>query len=58
MAEKTTKTNETKYKVEELATSKRFAKRRDLVLSLLGDGEYTVYEVEDKIKEYLKRKVK
>ena len=58
MAEKNTKTNEPKYKAEELAASNHFAKRRDLVMSLLGGGEYTVSEADAKIKEYLERKVK
>lgn len=44
---------------ESLVNSKRFRNERDLVSALLEDGaEYTVSEVENKIAEYLKGKVK
>ena len=58
MAEKNTKTNEPRFTADELASSKRFSKHRDLVKTLLPGGTYTVAEAEAKIKEYLERKVK
>lgn len=59
MAEKVTKTNEPRFTAAELATSKRFSARRDLVITLLGDGKtYTIAEAEEKIEKYLKGRVR
>lgn len=50
---------EPKFSKESLLKSKRFHNERDIVSALLKDGvEYTVSEVEDMIKNYLKGKVK
>lgn len=49
---------EIKFTKEQLAASQKFAGDRDLVHALLEEGEYTVSEVEKKIKQYKKGEVK
>lgn len=50
---------ENKFTKEQLLASKRFRERRDLVAALLTDGEqYTVRDLEQKIDDYMKGKVK
>lgn len=50
---------EPSFSKEQLLLSKRFQKSRDLVHALLEDGHvYTIREVEEKIKQYQKGKVK
>ena len=50
---------EPKFTKGALVNSKRFHEHRDLVSALLKDGvEYAISEVETKIAEYLKGKVK
>lgn len=50
---------ETKYSKSALTLSKRFSDNRDLLNALLvDDTEYTIAEVEEKIKNYLKGEVK
>lgn len=47
------------YTKEQLAASRRYADRRDLISALLEDGRsYTTDEVDALIKKYLKGKVK
>lgn len=43
----------TKYTKAALVGSKRFETARDLLEALLGDGEYTIEEVEKAIENYL-----
>lgn len=51
--------NEPKFPKDTLVNSKRFKHNRDIVSAVLKDGvEYTVSEVEIKIAEYMKGKVK
>lgn len=53
------KTNEPVFTKETLVKSKRFKDNRDIVSALLEDGkEYSIAEVEGKITEYMKGKVK
>lgn len=47
-----------KFTKEQFLLSKKFANEADLVDALLDDGEYTISEVEKKIKDYRKGKVK
>ncbi len=50
---------ENKFSKEQLAASKRFRDRRDILEALLVTGElYTVKAVEEKIESYMKGKVK
>jgi hypothetical protein len=50
---------EPKFSREQAVASARYANRRDLVSSLLKDGEtYTIAEIDKKIDEYKKGKVK
>lgn len=50
---------EPKFTKEALLNSKRFRDERDIVSALLqNDVEYSVSEVEDMIKNYMKGKVK
>lgn len=50
---------EPKFGKESFLNSKRFRNERDLVSAVLEDGvEYTASEVEEKIAEYMKGKVK
>lgn len=50
---------EPSFSKEQLLLSKRFQKRKDLVNALLEEGHvYTIREVEEKIKQYQKGKVK
>lgn len=47
------------YTKEQLATSQRYAARRDLISALLVDGKsYTLNEVDALIEKYLKGKVR
>ncbi len=56
---KTTGKVENKFSKEQLVASGRFYERRDILEALLSDGElYTVKAVEEKIKNYMKGKVK
>lgn len=53
------KTAATKYYKEQLVRSDRYMKRRDLLGALLKDGErYTLEEVDAKLDNYMKGKVK
>lgn len=53
------KSVESKFSKEALLNSIRFRNERDLISALLTDSvEYTVEEVETKIMEYMKGKVK
>lgn len=46
------------YKKEQLAASKKYANRRDLIMALLEDGKpYTLSEVDGLIEKYMKGKV-
>ena len=46
------------YTVDQLAASKRYANRRDLIRALLEDGKaYTLNEVDGLIEKYMKGKV-
>lgn len=56
--QKASETKEAKFTKEQLAASKRFAGDRDLVNALLGEGEYTISEVEKTMKQYRKGEVK
>lgn len=47
-----------KFTKEQLVASARFADNRDLVMALLDEGTYTISEVEKKIEQYKKGKVK
>ncbi len=48
-----------KYSKEQLIRSDRYMKRRDLLGALLKDGErYTLEEVDAKLDNYMKGKVK
>lgn len=48
-----------KFSKEQLLRSVRYRKRRDLIGALLRDGgEYTLEEVDAKIENYMKGKVK
>ena len=50
---------EPKFTKEKLVNSKRFRNECDIVSAVLMDGvEYTIPEVENKITEYMKGKVK
>jgi hypothetical protein len=50
---------EPKFTKDVLVNSKRFYDKRDLVIAILEDGvEYTISEVDDKIAEFMKGKVK
>lgn len=61
---KTTKTEEAAataatYTVDQLAASKRYANRRDLIRALLDSGKrYTLDEVDRLIESYMKGQVK
>lgn len=55
--QKVSETKETKFTKEQLAASEKFAEERDLVNALLEEGEYTISEVEKKIKQYRKGEV-
>lgn len=58
-AEKTSKkANTPRFSKEQMMSSDRFAKDADLLEALLGDGLYLVSEVEKKIRDYKKGKVK
>ena len=47
------------YTVDQLAASKRYANRRDIIMALLEDGKaYTLNEVDGLIEKYMKGKVK
>jgi len=47
-----------RYTKEQLATSKRYANRRDLISTLLADGEtYTLEEADARIAQFMKGKV-
>lgn len=49
---------EVKFSKEQLLSSGRFAKRKDLLCAVLKDSsQYTVEEAEAEIKKFLKRKV-
>lgn len=53
------KPTELKFAKESLLNSKRFHEQRDLISALLNDGaEYTISEVENMIKKYMKGTVK
>lgn len=58
ITQKASETKEAKFTKEQLAASKRFAGDRDLVNALLGEGEYTISEVEKTMKQYRKGEVK
>ena len=46
------------YTVDQLAASKRYANRRDIIMALLEDGKaYTLNEVDGLIEKYMKGKV-
>ena len=47
-----------KFTKEQLVESARFADDRDLVMALLDERTYTISEVEKKIQQYKKGKVK
>lgn len=58
-ADAVTKETVPTFTKEQLAASKRYANRRDLVSVLLEDGkQYTLDEVDKKIEEFKKGKVK
>lgn len=49
---------ETRYSKKQLVSSKKYASNRDLLQVLLEDNKsYTLKEVENKIKEFKKRRV-
>lgn len=55
----TEKTAEAVFTKEQLAGSKRYAARRDLILALLDDGKtYTLNEADGLIEKYMKGKVR
>ena len=50
---------ENKFPKKQLLAAKQFRSRRDLINALLNEKEqYTIKEVEDKIENYLKGKVR
>lgn len=50
---------ENKFSKKQLLAAKQFRSRRDLINALLNEKEqYTIKEVEDKIENYLKGKVR
>ncbi|MEY8428430.1 hypothetical protein AALA00_12075 [Lachnospiraceae bacterium 46-15] len=50
---------ESSFSKQQLLTSERFQNRKDIVNALLStDGQYTVSEVEQMIKKYMKGQVK
>ena len=58
-AKEVKKRAESKFSKEQLISSERYVNRRDLVDALLEDDrEYTINEVDKKIDEFMKGKVK
>lgn len=52
-------TKAARFSKEQLAASKRFQERRDMLEALLKDGElYTVKDAEEKMEGYMKGKVR
>lgn len=50
---------EQKFRKEQIAASKKYESRKDLINALLTDGEtYTLEDVDEKIEKYLKGRVK
>ena len=50
---------EQKFSKEQIATSKKYESRKDLINALLTDSEtYTLEDVDEKIEKYLKGRVK
>lgn len=50
---------ESRFSKEQLISSERYVKRRDLIDALLEDDrKYTIKEVDKKINEFMKGKVK
>lgn len=52
------KKSEARFTKQQFLSSERFSGARDMVEALLEDKEYTVSEVENKINDYKKGKVK
>ena len=54
-----TKKTENRFSKEQLISSARFQERKDIVNALLNEEElYTIKDVEEKIKNYMKGEVK
>lgn len=59
MKEKVTKKTENRFTKQQVLASKKLSYSKDLINAILEDGKtYTLKEVEIKVNEYLKRKVK
>ncbi|SDX82973.1 hypothetical protein [Tepidimicrobium xylanilyticum] len=59
MKEKVTKKTENRFTKQQVLASKKLSYSKDLINAILEDGKtYTLKEVETKVNEYLKRKVK
>lgn len=57
--EKPKKKTENKFTKQQVLASKKLSYSKDLINAILEDGKtYTLEEVETKVNEYLKRKVK
>lgn len=54
-----TQHKEQKFSKEQIAASKKYESRKDLINALLTDGEtYTLKDADEKIEKYLKGRVK
>lgn len=59
MKEKVTKKTENRFTKAQVLASKKLSHSKDLINAIMEDGKtYTLKEVETKVNEYLKRKVK
>jgi hypothetical protein len=59
MAKEKDKKTENRFTKQQVLASKKLSHSKDLINAILEDGKtYTLKEVETKVNEYLKRKVK
>lgn len=59
MAKEKDKKTENRFTKQQVLASKKLSYSKDLINAILEDGKtYTLKEVETKVNEYLKRKVK
>ena len=49
--------DEMKYTANELCGSEKFRHRKDALLAILGDGEYTVADAEARLDAFMTREV-